>query len=162
MRPTMKSFRLYMPRRIPLPKFAPRCAADEQADFRDAFRPVAERYRRHSRRCRAIGIIAFIFWIAAIAFFPKVCPVLFAALLALAVYGWYTQPLVECPACRQQVASKPLARYCPECGGELEHRGWWRGPRCQSCGKTLYWGKSRNFKFRGCTHCGVLLDEQGL
>jgi transposase-like protein len=63
-------------------------------------------------------------------------------------------------------------RYCPQCGSDqYDHGRHVRGPRmshhafCPSCDATIYEGDNeepRSYKIRGCTHCGVMLDEKGL
>jgi hypothetical protein len=39
---------------------------------------------------------------------------------------------------------------------------WRGGRRCNTCGKNLRTGKSRNFKYKACTSCGVFLYKKGL
>ena len=164
----MRSFRLYTEELAPVAKFAGDYSPEEQRDFRDVFRPRAEHYRRYSLWTLIIGITAFILWIGAIKFLPGaglgwVCGVLFIGLIGLVVLAWYTQPLLECPACHNPVDSRQLGRYCPECGSDqLKPGGWLLSPSCGACGKKMYRRKSRGYKIRACTHCGVLLDEKGV
>ena len=66
-----------------------------------------------------------------------------------------------CPGCDNLIDA--IDRYCPECGGTpLIPGGLFKTPECTVCGKKLRFGKSRSFRIRACTHCGVMLDEQGL
>jgi len=155
-------------RLIPVARFAGDYSPEERHHFREIFRPKAEQYRRYSRRTLIIGAVAFVAWIAAIQIFPRaglgwVCGVLFIALLGLVILSWFSQPLLKCPACHNSVDSPKLGRYCPECGsGELKPGSWWRSPSCTACGKRMYRQKSRGYTIRACTHCGVLLDDNGV
>ena len=164
----MKSFKLCTERLTPVTKFAGDYSSEEQRRFLEVFRPRAEHYRRYSRRILIIGITAFILWSCAIKFFPGaglgwVCGPLFIGLIGLVVLAWYTQPLLECPACHNPVDSRQLGRYCPECGRDQLRPGvWFLLPSCNACGKKMYRGKTRGYKIRSCTHCGVLLDENGV
>jgi len=161
--------RLYTPESLtPVIKFAGDYSPEEQRHFREAFRPMAEHYRRYSSWAFIIGVTAFVLWMGAIQFFPRVglgwvCAVMFLGLLGLVVFGLYARPLLECPACHNLVDSKQFGRYCPECGSDQLKPGTWPlPPRCSACGKRMHRGKSRGYKIRACTHCGVLLDEKGV
>lgn len=74
-----------------------------------------------------------------------------------------TRSELECPACHGNLVSRQLGSYCPECGvGGLKPGGWFTSPHCNACDKTLRRGKSRQYRIRACTHCGLVLDERGL
>lgn len=141
---------------------------DERAHFREVFAPRAARFRRYWRLTLFIGCSAFAGWIAAIRVLPGlglmwVCGVLLLGLLGLAVFAWYSQPSLECPACHSDVDSRRLGRYCPECGSEqLRTRDWPLAAKCDACGAVMRWGKSRGYRIRACTHCGVPLDDRGV
>ena len=74
-----------------------------------------------------------------------------------------TQSSLECPACHGDLNSRELGSFCPECGAiGLKPSGWFKAAHCDSCGKSLRRGKSRQYRIRACTHCGLILDEKGL
>jgi hypothetical protein len=141
---------------------------EERARFREVFAPRAARYRRHSRLSLLIGCCAFVGWMAAIRFLPGfglewVGGILFLGMLALLLFGSFSQPSLECPACYSDVDSRQLGRFCPECGSEqFRTRSWLLAPNCDSCGAVPRRGKSRGYSIRACTHCGVLLDDRGV
>jgi RNA polymerase subunit RPABC4/transcription elongation factor Spt4 len=84
------------------------------------------------------------------------------ALILMAVTATVYQRKLICPACRHSFMDA-IDECCPECGSpSLEMRDWRGGRHCNFCGKDLVSGKNRNFKYKACTHCGVLLDEKGL
>jgi hypothetical protein len=149
-----------------------RVAADysdeERERFREVFAPRAARYRRYSRLSLLIAGCAFLGWMAAIRFLPGfglewVCGILFLGLLGLVVFGRFSQPSLECPACHNDVDSRRLGRYCPECGSDrLQTRSWPLAPKCDACGAVMRRGKSRGYSIRACTHCGVPLDDRGV
>jgi hypothetical protein len=77
---------------------------------------------------------------------------------------------LSCPACGRKL--EPAAgKYCPQCGSdEFQARVRKRTatgetlPYCPSCDSPI--GEedadsARSYWIRGCTHCGVLLDENG-
>lgn len=72
--------------------------------------------------------------------------------------------LPDCPHCQKNLGDL-FGNYCPECLGTLLLGDSRTKASCSSCGKTLRNadGKpGRNFRIRGCSHCGVLLDKTGL
>ena len=141
---------------------------EERTRFREIFAPRALRYRCYSRLSVFVACSAFILWMAAIRFLPGlgiewICGVLFLGLLALILYGWFSQPSLECPACHNAVDSRQLGRYCPECGsGRLSSASLMHAPKCGECGAVMRRGKSRGYSIRACTHCGVILDDKGV
>ena len=83
-------------------------------------------------------------------------------LFSIAVTASAFQRKLICPACHQWFIEE-IDECCPECGSDdLEMRNWRGARHCNFCGKDLVSGKHRNFKYKACTHCGVLLDEKGL
>ena len=161
----MKSFRLHRHKLMPITEFILHFPHDEQMRFREAFRPALERYRRQLRFAYWPGAVFVISGILATAdwnMYPKSWRYWFlgVSICAFAVVGTLGPRLPKCPACGNRLGYK--GRYCPECGGELETVGWFSVPRCRSCHKILHSARTRNFKIRGCTHCGVFLDEKGL
>lgn len=83
-------------------------------------------------------------------------------LVWLAAAATRFQRTLICPACRNSFIDK-IDGFCPECGSDsLEVQNWHGARHCNFCGKDLVSGKHRNFKYRACTHCGVMLDEKGL
>jgi RNA polymerase subunit RPABC4/transcription elongation factor Spt4 len=83
-------------------------------------------------------------------------------LILIAVTATIFQRKLICPACRHHFIEE-INDCCPECGSPALGSPDWRGARhCNFCDKDLVSGKNRNFKYKACTHCGVLLDEKGL
>ena len=147
-------------------KNSPRFSPEEQARFREMFAPIAQQYRKGSRRAYVIlGVGAAIILTGFL--LPKiytgwVVGAFFLCWLALLIFA-FTRPSLECPACHGVLDSRELGSFCPECGASnLKPGGWFRAPHCEVCGKSLRRGKSRQFTIRACTHCGVILDEKGL
>ncbi len=161
-------FRIRYP---PIPAvMPPRVVTDyspaEQVRCREAFRPLAERYRWYERTACIVAVVGF------------GCGVLIAAfgqvLNGWIVVGWLTCWLVPlifliartslpcCPACHNKLDGNSGA-YCPECGARaLQPGGLFHAPWCSACGRALQWGKTRGYKIRACTYCGVMLDAPGL
>jgi len=164
-----RSFRLHRP--IPSPP-PPRTvgdyAPDELAQFKNAFRPTADRYRRHLRIGGVAAwvvffFIGFAFLLATAAPHSLSFSLVFTGFVLLwvgALWGIVLTRSLKCPACKRQITT--LCAYCPECGHSPLAIGWFGGFSCEHCGKTLSGGKRRNYKIKVCSHCGVVLDEQGL
>jgi hypothetical protein len=144
----------------------PRFTEEEQKRYREVFAPTAQKYRSRSRLVFVIFIICFAIiltgfllprssfgWVGG-AFFVCWLVIMFVAI---------TQSALDCPACRGNLVSRELGSFCPECGAAgLKAGGWFKSPRCDSCGKSLRRGKSRQYRIRACTHCGLMLDDRGL
>jgi hypothetical protein len=145
-------------------------STEERTHFREVFAPKAERFRQYSRRALATALGAVIVWFFAIMFLPRVglfwvCGVLMIVFLGMFVYGLYTRPPLECPACRNLLDSWNLGCYCPECGSDqLKKGGLLQPPSCGACSKTMYRRKGGGYKYkiRACTYCGVFLDDRGV
>jgi hypothetical protein len=166
---TVKSFRLYLPEPPPIPvRVVTDYTPDELLAFRERFRPLADHYKR---RCRvaSFGAALFVLCLILCIILPTVLPkhlsvYFWVAGICVWLFAFLAAPLVpECPACHNKLDAAP-GPFCPECGSRsVKTEGWFRLPRCESCGKSLTKGKGgRRYKIRACTHCGVRLDERGL
>jgi RNA polymerase subunit RPABC4/transcription elongation factor Spt4 len=83
-------------------------------------------------------------------------------LALMAVTTTTSEPDLVCPACHNYFIDE-IRDCCPECGStSLGMQDWRGGRRCNTCGKNLRTGKSRNFKYKACTSCGVFLYKKGL
>ena len=162
------------PDRVPEPDF-PHCGP-AHARHAKTFKLQAQRYRNRKRAAllltlgfllgcavltnnsigRAAGLAGF-----------GVLVTCWAGAVGLALFGLG----LTCPACRKRLLPAK-GRYCPQCGSDQfdggSHR---RGPAqsrfvfCPACGGTIHDGDNeqpRAYRVRGCTHCGVLLDESGV
>ena len=148
----------------------------ERTPFLISFRPRAERYRRRRR----LGLyLMFGFMLGGIGLanvnLPDSARFSAFALLVLAWLGAVVTLLfglkLRCPACRNRLEpAKGL--YCPQCGSDQFQHGVHRRKSsnanhryCPSCDNTIEeedGDSSRSYCIRGCTHCGVMLDEKGL
>ena len=150
----------------PLPIYS----AADRTQFRTAFAPVAATYRRNRR----IGAYAVVAWVGSF-LLPRILPEpasswltswLFLPLILLFVLGivaaWRSRRLI-CPGCTQNL-EVGLGPYCPECGsGELQPGSFLKPPHCPACDRSLKQKNHRRlYRIRACTHCGLMLDEQGL
>jgi hypothetical protein len=135
--------------------------------FEAAFVPRARRYRRST--LIAIGLMAG-FILAGFAAMSLPVPDSarlwivgsFAALLPVAVIILIVNLWLRCPGCGKSLTSTK-GLYCPMCGS-AQYRGGVHSKVCPGCGGTIYAGgdNARPYRIRGCTHCGVFLDEKGL
>jgi hypothetical protein len=148
----------------------------ERMRYVNVFRSRASSYRR--RKFIAAALIgAFIFACAGFAK-TRVGDLLGVGGAVLLLAWWLGAVLIlflglrlKCPACRKGLmpAAGP---YCPQCGSDQYAKGrHQRGPiasrhaYCPTCDCTIYDGDNeqpRTYRIRGCTHCGVMLDERGL
>jgi RNA polymerase subunit RPABC4/transcription elongation factor Spt4 len=146
---------------------------EELQRFRDEFAAELKQNRASERRFALPILMIFVAGFAAIfcsflLFHPPVTWLFITGfglvglgLILIAVTATKFQRRLICPACRHSFIDE-LAEFCPECGSDSLDSNW-RGKRhCNFCGKDLVSGKNRNFKYKACTHCGVLLDEKGL
>jgi hypothetical protein len=147
---------------------------EELQRFRENFAADLKRYRAAERRFALPILLIFLAGFAAVfysflVFHPPVTWLFITGfvlvgigLVLMAVTATVFQRKLICPACRQSFIDA-IDECCPECGSASLEMGNWRGARhCNFCGRDLVSGKNRNFKFKACTHCGVLLDEKGL
>jgi hypothetical protein len=161
----MKSFHLFSE----TPMTPERCVSDyrpeELSCFQEAFRPQSEQFRRNHQTGNIVLGVAFLSALAGVVFPVTFVPwfiggfvvglLVFLALLILS-------PMPDCPACRNKLDGG-FGAFCPECGARgLELGGLFRDPACSSCDRTMRRGKTRGYKIRACTFCGVMLDEEGL
>lgn len=141
---------------------------EEQIQFREAFQPLAKRYRRFNLIVGMGFVSGAICLVLAMNFkdtwfiWPLVGIFICSLLLVLCsvFVGCFRMP--SCPACHNAIW-ETFGAYCPECGAKtLDHRTWPFSPRCLTCGQSMRRGRRRLYKIRACTHCGVMLDEIGL
>jgi hypothetical protein len=147
------------------PNTPPRFTAEEQQRYRDLFAPEAQKYRTNMRRAMVVFASAFAILLTGFAL-PKsyggwivggffICWLIFFIFVIM-------QSSLRCPACRGDLMARELGTFCPECGaGGLAPGGWFIAPRCAACRKRLWRGKSRHYRIRACTHCGLKVDEKG-
>lgn len=148
----------------------------ERTAFLHTFRPTAERYRRR-RRMGLRLLIGFMLggFLLMYVNVPNVVRVSgFILLLAawLGAVGTFAFGLrLRCPACRNRL-EPAKGPYCPQCGSDQFQHGIHRSGQqgandayCPSCDGTIAdedADSSRSYRIRGCTHCGVMLDETGV
>jgi hypothetical protein len=140
------------------------------------FKPLAGRYRRRKLMARSLlaaailgmavlatGKIGGVLAMGAAVFFIG-CVLVSCLILVLGLR-------LACPACGMGLEpAKGL--YCPVCGSDqFQYGSHVDGPSlsrsayCPSCGSRIDEGAGdlpRSYRIRGCTHCGVILDEEGL
>lgn len=144
------------------------------ARFQAEFRRQAQRVTR-LRIVLGVALLAFFLFgigcfalgaIPAAAGVAKACIPLAALSFLVALVAIVWQRWLKCPACSQLLFDH-FGPWCPECGSRSLG-----GPNpcdlvpkypCATCGRSFRWGKgARIFRLRYCSHCGTLLDEQGL
>jgi hypothetical protein len=146
----------------------------EKTQFKKNFEPTAKNYRRFSKTVTAmfisVGILFLIFFILGSnkflpekhvgwVFIPWGSLLLISIVTAL-VLAIKFDPV--CPACERGV-DRTFKTFCPECGsGQLLSGSFFKSPHCNSCGKVFGCGKSRCYKIKFCTHCGISLDDKGI
>ena len=146
--------------------FVDRFATSGRHSFEAAFAPRARRYRL-STRLAVVLLIGFAVGLFAAVKLPVTEGVRMwivlpsAALLPLAVFVHLINLRLRCPSCKRSL-TPAKGRYCPQCGDEAYQAGsgW-----CDGCGSRIEEGSgddARSYRVRGCTHCGVFLDGQGL
>jgi len=162
----------------PVPKagFTRGSSGARYSQLLDDFRPRAERYRRRKLIARSLlaGAILGIVVLAATgtggllavygAVFFVVCGFMSCLILAFGLR-------LACPACRKRL-EPAKGPYCPVCGSDqFRYGSHISGPSlsryayCPSCDSKIDEGAGdlpRSYRIRGCTHCGVMLDEEGL
>jgi len=141
-----------------------------------AFQSQVKRYR-NSRRTVALMIVVFILGCAVFSetgigqtvgvWGLMLLVALWIAGLGLALFGLR----LTCPGCRKRL-EPAKGRYCPQCGSDQFDRGKHvrntaqsRIAYCPACDGTIRdenEDQPRTYLIRGCTHCGVLLDEKGV
>jgi len=147
---------------------------EELQRFQEKFAADLKQHRDSERRFALPILLVFIVGFAAVfcsfLLFHPPATWLFVAgfvliaigLILIAVTATVFQKKLICPACRHSFMDE-IDECCPACGSpSLEPKNWRGARHCNFCGKDLVSGKNRNFKYKACTHCGVLLDEKGL
>jgi hypothetical protein len=146
--------------------FVDRFTAPGRYSFQAAFAPRARRYRLSTRIVVGL-LLGFGFGILSAMNLPvsessRLWIVLPSALLLpLAVLFHLSNLRLRCPSCRRAL-TPAKGRYCPQCGSEEYLAG---SGQCEDCGgliKEDSGDDARSYRVRGCTHCGVFLDQQGL
>jgi hypothetical protein len=141
---------------------------NELIRFREVFARNAARYRSYGRRLLVALAVGIVVAVVSINFLPKallgwIFGALIVSFFGLLFHGLSNRPLLECPACHNELDSKVLGPYCPECGSDqFVPAGLLRPPNCRACGRIMFEGKGRSWKIRACTYCGVILDEEGV
>jgi RNA polymerase subunit RPABC4/transcription elongation factor Spt4 len=147
---------------------------EELQRFKDTFASDLKRSLASERRFALPILIVFLAGFAAVfcsfLIFKPPATWLFIAgfvlvavgLIFIAITATMFQSQLICPACHNRFLDE-INEYCPQCGSASVEMRRWRGAwHCNFCNKDLVPGKRRNFKYKACTHCGVLLDEKGL
>ena len=161
---------------VPPEKFIHEYSGTKNSRILNEFKPRAERYRR--RNFIAVSLmVGFIFGIMVLSkvHIPDsvalwICAFLVAGAFIASFILIFGLKLV-CPVCRKRLEpAKGL--YCPVCGSDkFQYGSHMRGESCSSyaycpsCDGNIDEGGGdlpRSYNIRGCTHCGVMLDEKGL
>ena len=139
------------------------------------FKPHLERYRRRRRVgiSLLVGFMILGFLMTWVRAFDRVGIWGFGALTTLWLLGVIVvfSAKLRCPACGKKL-EPARGPYCPLCGSDAFNRGrnkrgplFGRKPYCPSCDQRIEEAsgeESRSYRIRGCTHCGVMLDENGV
>jgi hypothetical protein len=144
--------------------------------YLDVFRSHAERYRRRKRFAIALFMLSLLLgsgFFAINAFNVFTVPVIvfvIGGLLVSSLMFVFGLKLI-CPACRKRL-EPARGLYCPRCGSDRfehgKHRTESSGGRdryCPSCETRILeedGDSARSYRIHGCTHCGVMLDENGV
>jgi len=148
------------------PTFVDRFSTPGRHSFEAAFARRARRHRLSTRIVLSL-LIGFGLGLSAAAMLPvsEVARLwivgLSAALLPIAVLVHVVNLRLRCPSCRRPLAPAK-GRYCPQCGSGAYLAG---SGQCDDCGARIEeetGEDARSYRIRGCTHCGVFLDERGL
>jgi hypothetical protein len=152
---------------IPVEKCVSGYPPEEQAKFREEFRPIAEKYRR-TNRFSTIGFIAGWLGIMTLILFSFRTKIPWALIPFILGVGFFIRvlsriPCLICPACGNQLDGC-LGRFCPECGSDhFMRRSWGEPSYCPDCKKWVGgMNRTRQYDIHACTHCGVFLDEKGV
>ena len=148
------------------PTLVDRFATPGRSSFEIAFALRARRYRLSSRIVVLLLVVFALGLLAAVSLpVPEVARVWIAlssaALLPLAVVIHFVNLRLRCPSCGKAL-TPAKGQYCPQCGADGYRAG---SGRCEDCSGKIEEETAedaRSYRVRGCTHCGVFLDEQGL
>jgi len=142
----------------------------ERTAFLHQFRPTADRYRRRKRTVLylLLGFMlsGFLITYLNVSDVVRISGlILLLAVLLGAVITFAFGLRLRCPACRKRL-EPAKGPYCPQCGSDQFQQGMRTGDSyCPSCDSRILeedGESSRNYRIRGCTHCGVMLDEGGV
>ena len=161
----MKPFLSYLKPRVVAPaREVADYSTEERRRLREAFSSVAANYRRQERTC-VWGFAGFAGSIVLAVILPtawlpwSAIPV--AICFAFFFFAMIGMAGIVCPGCSNEIENS-FGCYCPECGSrQLQRNGWYRAPHCTACGKRMRRGRARMYTIRACTHCGLMLDEEG-
>ncbi len=127
------------------------------------FLPSARRYWRRQWAFLSLAAAGFALGLFTFRvperFFPWVAGMA-GALVASSLVIHFMTPKLDCTSCG--CATDVLAGYCPSCGEDGLVADRWRGTICGSCKRALGRYKTRTYRIRFCTHCGVLLSRRGI
>ena len=145
-------------------RFVTDYTTNEVARFQEEYRPLAAQYRRR-KRIAGIGAAVFCVCLLLGMILPKTMFIYFwaAAMSSWFFFAFTMKRVPKCPGCHNP-PDAGFGAFCPDCGQRtLEPNDSWFywSPKCRSCGKRMKSGKSRSYKIRNCTHCGLMLDEKG-
>jgi len=160
----------------PLPRRADAFSGAGRARYLNVFKPRARQYRR--RKHIALMLIVGLVFACAVLAQSSVGNFIGVWGLVALLACWVCAVLVvlfglrlKCPACEKPLmpATGP---YCPNCGSEAYEQGRHvrgtppsRYAFCPFCNSAISDGdgdQPRTYRIRGCTHCGVMLDETGV
>jgi hypothetical protein len=139
----------------------------DRTPFFHAFQPVAERYRQRKRLALYL-LLGFMLGGFLLTYIDMPGTVrlwgvlLLLAVLLGAVVTFLFGLRLKCPACRKRL-EPAKGPYCPQCGSDQFSHGI--HACCPSCNRTIAdedGDGARSYRIRGCTHCGVMLDERGV
>ena len=152
---------------------------DELARFKASFQPSVSRYRTGQRTVGILIGAPMVMFLAAFALVQgipssatTVGKFIMVPILVVLCICWLSVLFVTlvkhgltCPACNSQLngLSGRFGPYCPECGNRpLEKGSWLHADRCLVCGKIFWKGKGPSVRIRACSHCGILVSEEGI
>ena len=147
-------------------------SADDIVRLREAFAPLAKRYRRQ-RRLMLPAIVVGLCSLALLG--PRYghpwlgppwhsCALgLLLACVVVAVIAGFARPRLICPGCGAAL-DKGFVHYCPECGSQRLSPGRDGSMKCEDCGGAMRHGRGgqRHWTVRACTTCGLALDDEGV
>lgn len=150
---------------------------EQELTLREAFRPVANRYRLHNLVAEYVWLVWLLVTVVTFVVLPgmvstkgkiKLAGTTALACVVISVGAKHFAPKLKCPGCLNDLMKGSII-YCPSCGGNrVEPISWWFGlPQCADCSKKIGilgmgMRKIRLYKIRACRHCGLQLDERGI
>jgi hypothetical protein len=146
--------------------FVDRFATPGRHSFEAAFANRARRYRL-STRIVILLLVGFALGVLAAMNLPVPegvrlgIAIASTALLPVALLVHLVNLRLQCPSCRKKL-TPAKGHFCPQCGSEKYRAG---SGQCDDCGGKIQEDSgddARSYRVRGCTHCGVFLDQHGL